>query len=157
MPQEVFNCIMHFYADLPRLTRYTHLTRAGLTCAGYNYLALRTVTTSAHHAAVLQCALRLLLVACRRDNVHDEVAYTRLYRREDRALQLIPALDANSHVLYRIRQLVHSHQVVTAVMDGLLRQFPQIRAAAARLLSRGRAQYQEDATSSESDGLDQDD
>ena len=154
MPQEAFFLLLQFYTEIPLLTRYMHLTRAGLACAGYDYLALSTSAASAQRAAVLQCAVRMLFVASRRELMFNESSYERLYRRQDRALQRIPSLVANDHVVYRVRQLVRAHEVISAAMAGLMQQFPQIRGAAARLLSRGWAQHQEDESSSESDASD---
>ena len=146
MPQSVYFVLLQYFAETTSLL-FTHLRRTRLPDEAYDYLAMRTATGSRQHAAVLQVALRMMLVFHRREAAFQDVWGRRWDRQQDRAMQAIPTLLPHIPVTQRVRQLVREHQITTETLAALLREHPTLQSAAATFRQRAEANFEEDVSS----------
>ena len=119
MPQPVYLVLMQYFAETTSL-HFTHIRRIRLPGEAYDYLAMRTAAASRQHAAILQVALRMMLVFQRREAAFQDVWGRRWDRQQDRAMQVIPTLLPHIPVTNRVRQLVREHQITSETLAALL-------------------------------------
>jgi hypothetical protein len=147
MPEPVYLVLMQYFAETTS-PRFTHIRRARLPDEAYDYLAVRIAAASLQRAAILQVAMRMIMVYQQREAAYQDMLGTRWYRQQDRAMQAIPSLLPHDTVTVRVRQLVRAHQIATETLTALLQQHPRLRAAAARIRQRAEVNFLEDESSS---------
>ena len=146
MPQTAYMAVMQFLAETP--TNYTtHLRRAQLEEAAYNYLNASTAAMCIQRNAIVRVVMWMMLSFERRQAAYQDMLGARFYRQEDRAMAPIPSLLPHITVTRRVRQLVREHQIATHTLHVLLTMHPTLRVAANRIQQRAGELYQEDESS----------
>ena len=121
MEQAVYVCVSNFMADV-QVTRFAHLVRWQVGSIAYDHLSWSTAASSPSRAALVQLALRLLLVDQRRDVRMQDMLMAQLMRRLRRAVVATGIeVDDSDTELELVRRLARAYRVDRYVAVGVRR------------------------------------